>query len=72
MRWNTIENAFATGIGASSSNGYLLESNYIKMAVGNTTSKGMHHCNGSSSGIQSYKLVGNIFVNCGQYGIHFQ
>jgi hypothetical protein len=72
VRWNTIENAFATGIGASSSNGYLLESNYIKMAVGNTTSKGMHHCNGSSSGIQSYKLINNIFENCGQYGIHFQ
>ena len=72
VRWNTIENAYLTGIGASGSNGYLLESNYIKMAVGNTTSKGMHHCNGSSSGIQSYKLMGNIFENCGQYGIHFQ
>ncbi len=72
VRWNTIENAYLTGIGASSSNGYLLESNYIKMAVGNTTSKGMHHCNGSSSGIQSYKLINNVFENCGQYGIHFQ
>ncbi|MCF8428493.1 MAG: T9SS type A sorting domain-containing protein [Bacteroidia bacterium] len=72
VRWNTIENAFATGIGASSSNGYLVESNYIKMAAGNTASKGMHHCNGSSSGIQSYKVVSNIFENCGQYGIHFQ
>ena len=72
VRWNTIENAYLTGIGASGSNGYLLESNYIKMAVGNTTSKGMHHCNGSSSGIQSYKLINNVFENCGQYGIHFQ
>lgn len=72
VRWNTIENAFATGIGASSSNGYLIESNYIKMATGNSASKGIHHCNGSSSGIQSYKVVSNIFENCGQYGIHFQ
>lgn len=72
VRWNTIENAFATGIGASSSNGYLIESNYIKMATGNSASKGIHHCNGSSSGIQSYKVVNNIFENCGQYGIHFQ
>ncbi len=72
VRWNTIENAFATGVGASGSNGYLIEGNNIKMAVGNTTSKGIHHCNGSSSGTQSYRVVGNIFENCGQYGIHFQ
>lgn len=72
VRWNTIENAYATGVGASGSNGYLIEGNYIKMASGNTTSKGIHHCNGSSSGIQSYKVVSNVFENCGQYGIHFQ
>lgn len=72
VRWNTIENSFLTAVGASNSNGYLIEGNYIKMATGNTGSKGIHHCNGSSSGVQSYKVIGNTFENCGQYGIHFQ
>lgn len=72
IRWNTIENSFATAIGASGSNGYLIEGNNIKMATGNANSKGIHHCNGSSSGTQSYKVIGNIFENCGQHGIYFQ
>ena len=61
VRWNRIEGAWSTGIGASGSNGYLYEGNYILMSTGNASSKGIHHCNGSSSGIQSYRLIGNMY-----------
>lgn len=72
IRFNRIEGAYTTGIGASSSYGYLIEGNYIKMATGNTASKGIHHCNGSTTGVQSYIVRGNTIENAGQYGIHFQ
>ena len=72
VRWNRIENAYSTGIGASGSNGYLYLGNYIKMFPGNTAGKGIHHCNGSSSGVMSYIITQNTIENAGQYGIHFQ
>ncbi len=72
VRWNRIENAYSTGIGASGSNGYLYLANYIKMFPGSTSSKGIHHCNGSSTGVMSYIITRNIIENAGAYGIHFQ
>ncbi|MFN4082618.1 MAG: T9SS type A sorting domain-containing protein [Bacteroidia bacterium] len=72
VRWNTIEGSTITAIYASSTQGYLIHGNYIKMATGQTTGKGIHHCNGSTSGTQHYVITNNIIENAGQYGIHFQ
>lgn len=72
IRWNQIIGAGSTGISGSNTQGYMIKWNYIKMSTLSTTSKGIHHCNGSTSGINYYDVSYNIIEDAGQYGIHFQ
>ncbi|HYG14859.1 MAG TPA: hypothetical protein VEC12_03830, partial [Bacteroidia bacterium] len=72
IRNNTIRLAYNTGIGISSVRGYEINYNYVNMRAGVTASRGFTHCNGGTSGVQAYDMIGNIFENCGEYGIHSQ
>lgn len=69
VRWNRVENVNNSGLGASGSNGYFYLNNYIKMTPGVSASYGIRHSNGSTSGVQSYKIIGNTIENAGQAGI---
>jgi len=73
VRWNSIFNSYNEGIGASTSQGYRIEGNYIKLlANSHTASAGMEHTNGSTSGTHSYVVMNNIIENAHQYGIWFR
>ncbi|MES2691708.1 MAG: T9SS type A sorting domain-containing protein [Bacteroidota bacterium] len=72
IRWNTIENAYITGVGLSNPRGWKIEGNYIKTRPGIADSKGIHQCNGSISGSHSYQALNNIIENAGFHGIFLQ
>jgi trimeric autotransporter adhesin len=72
IRWNEIIGAGATGVGASGTQGYIIKWNYIKLSTLSASSKGIHHCNGSTSGINYYDVSYNVIEDAGAYGIHFQ
>jgi len=72
IRWNNIFGAGNTGISASGTQGYMIKWNYIKMSTLSATSKAIHHCNGSTSGIHYYDVSYNVIEDAGAYGIHFQ
>ena len=72
IRWNEIFGAGSTGISGSNTQGYMIKWNYIKLSTLSTTSKGVHHCNGSTSGINYYDISFNVIEDAGSHGLHFQ
>lgn len=70
MRANSFRKSYVCAIGIANVRGYQINYNLIDMRTTNNGNYGFSHCNGSTTGSQVYEMIGNTFINCGQYGIY--
>lgn len=70
MRANNFRLAYLCAVGIANVKGYQINGNLIDMRTTNNNNYGFSHCNGSTTGNQTYEMVGNTFINCGLYGIY--
>ncbi len=71
IRYNRMENIYAYGILTPNLRGYQINYNQIIMR-GIFSGYGFGHCNGSTTGSQSYEFIGNTILNPGNMGIYYQ